>query len=95
MKKRIISSLLVVCLVIIAFFGTGNLSQPVKADKKTTFSIVEITNKEKDSSDIWYLYDGFDKTKKVKELSEQFVKSSDKKIKKELVPLISMFFVAY
>ena len=95
MKKRIISSLLVVCLVIIAFFGTGDLSQPVTADKKTTFSIVEITNKEKDSSDIWYLYDGFDKTKKVKELSEQLVKTSDKKIKKELVPLISMSFVDY
>lgn len=95
MKKRIISSLLVVCLVIIAFFGTGDLSQPVKADKKTTFSIVEITNKEKDSSDIGYLYDGFDKTEKVKELSEQLVKTSDKKIKKELVPLISMSFVDY
>lgn len=95
MKKRIISSLLVVCLVIIAFFGIGDLSQPVKADKKTTFSIVEITNKEKDSSDIGYLYDGFDKTKKVKELSEQLVKTSDKKIKKELVPLISMSFVDY
>lgn len=95
MKKRIISSLLVVCLVIIAFFGIGDLSQPVTADKKTTFSIVEITNKEKDSSDIWYLYDGFDKTKKVKELSEQLVKTSDKKIKKELVSLISMSFVDY
>lgn len=98
MKKRIISSLLVVCLVIIAFFGSSNLGHSVEADEKTTFSIVEATSKEKGSSDIGYLYHGFDKKDKVKELSEQLVKADEKqakKIRKELVPLISMSFVDY